>query len=122
MGSSRPLSMTIPAWASKKLQGEAALWSNKKDNGTGPASSSFSSTLTEEEVQYPLHEMIAPSPETIEIFLSEEKKEREQASAKSVLTMSRHMPSPDSDSSSSNQALRKKDDEEYARLVARPRS
>ena len=35
MVSSRPLFMTIPAWASKKLQGEAALWSNKKDIGTG---------------------------------------------------------------------------------------
>ena len=77
MGSSRPLSMTIPAWASKKLQGEAALWFNKKDIGTGPASSSLSSTPTEEEAKYPLHEMIAPSLETIETFLSDEKKERE---------------------------------------------
>ena len=117
MGSSRPTSMTIPAWASKKLQGEAALWSSRKDNGNGPASSSFSSTPTEEEVQYPLHEMIAPSLEHIEAFLADEKKEKEQASAKSLLTMSRHMPSPDSASSSSNQALCKKDDEEYARLV-----
>ena len=30
--------------------------------------------------------------------------------------MSMHMPSPDSDSSSSNQALRTKDDEEFDRL------
>ena len=55
----------------------------------GPASSSFSSTPTEEEVKYPLHEMIAPSLERIEAFLSDEKKEKEQASAKNVLTMSR---------------------------------
>ena len=33
MGSSRPLSMTIPAWASKKQQGEAALWSSRKCQG-----------------------------------------------------------------------------------------
>ena len=104
MGSSRPLSMTIPAWASKKQQGEAALWSRNQDIGTGPASSSFSSTPTEEEVKYPLHEIIAPSMEHIEAFLADEKKEKEQASAKSVLTMSRHMPSPDSASSSSDQA------------------
>ena len=45
------------------------------------------------------------------------KKEKEQTSAKSSVTMSRHMPSPDSDSFSSYQALRKKDDEDYARLV-----
>ena len=112
------LSMTIPAWASKKLQGEAALWSHKKDIGTGPASSSVSSTPTEEEVKYPLHEIIAPSMECIEAFFADAKKEKEQASVKSVLTMSRHMPSPDSTSSSSDQALRKHDDEEYARLVA----
>ena len=118
MGSSRPLSMTIPAWASKKLQGEAALWSNKKDIATGPASSSVSSTPTEEEVTYPLHEIIALSMESIEAFLADEKKEKEQVSAKSVLTMFWHMPSPDSASSSSDQALRKHDEEEYARLVA----
>ena len=109
--------MTIPAWASKKQQGEAALWSSKKDIGTGPASSSFSSTPTEEEVKYPLHEIIAPSMEHIEALLADEKKEKEQTSAKSVFTMSRHMPSPESASSSSDQTLRKKDDEEYARLV-----
>ena len=78
MGSSRPHSMTIPAWASKKLQGEATLWSGRKDNGTGAASSSFSSTPTEEEVKYPLHEMIAPSLQNIEAFLADEKKEKEQ--------------------------------------------
>ena len=37
MSPSRRLSMTIPAWASKKLQGEAALWSTRRDNGTGQA-------------------------------------------------------------------------------------
>ena len=58
IGSSRPLAMTIPAWASKKQQGEAALWSCKKDNGTGPESSSFSSTPTEQEVKHPLHEIL----------------------------------------------------------------
>ena len=44
IGSSRLLSMTVPAWASNKQQGEPALWSGKKDIGTGPESSSFSST------------------------------------------------------------------------------
>ena len=102
ISSSRSLSMTIPAWASKKLQGEAALWSQKKDIGHGPASSSVSSTPTEEEFKYPLYEMIAPSMERIETFLSEEQKEPEQTSRNS-LTMSWHMPSPDRDSSSSNQ-------------------
>ena len=86
MGLSRPFSMTIPAWASKKQQGEAALWSSRKDNGTGPANSSSSFTPTEEEVKYPLHEMIAPSMEHIEAFLADEKKEKEQASAKNLLT------------------------------------
>ena len=62
--------MTVPAWASKKQQGEPALWSSKKDLGTGPESSSFSSTPTEEEVKHPLHEMIAPSMEHIEAFLA----------------------------------------------------
>ena len=67
--------------------------------------------------------------ESIEAFLSQEQKEPEQTSRES-LTMSWHMPSPESDSSSSNQlrpssaerarlqAQRKKDDEEYARLLA----
>ena len=83
IGSSRPLAMTIPAWASKKQQGEAALWScNRKDNGTGPESSSFSSTPTEEEVKYPLHETIASSLENIEAFLAEERNEPEQAPGK----------------------------------------
>ena len=117
MSPSRMFSMAIPAWASKKLQGETALWSARRDNGTGQASSSFSSTPTEEEVKYPLHEMLEPSLQNIEAFLADEKKEKEQTSAKSFVTMSRHMPAPDCDSSSSNQALRKKDDEEYARLV-----
>ena len=114
MSPSRRLSMTIPAWASKKRQGDAALWSNRKDSGTGPASSSFGSTPSEEDVTYPLHEMLQPSLQNIEAFLADEKKEKEQVSAKSFVTMSRHMPSTDSDSSSStNQAWRKKDDEEY---------
>ena len=117
MKPSRPLSMTRPAWDSKKLQGEAALWSTRKDNGNGQASSSFSPTPTDEEVKYPLHEMLEPSLQNIEAFSADEKKEKEQASAKSFVTMSRHMPSPDSDSSSPNQAMRKKDDKEYARLV-----
>ena len=110
------------------MQGEAALWSQKKDSGTAPASSSIGSTPTEEEFKYPLLEMIAPSMERIETFLSEEQKEPEKTS-RSSLTMSWHMPSPDSDSSSSTQlrpsselaglqAQRKKDDEEYARLLA----
>ena len=54
--------MTVLAWASKKQQGEAALWSRNKDIGAGPESSSFSSTPTEEEVTYPLHEMTGSLP------------------------------------------------------------
>ena len=130
LSSSRSLSMTIPAWASKKLQSEAALWSQKKDIGHGPASSSVSPTPTEEEFKYPLHEMLTPSLEHVEAFLSDEPKEPEQTSRDS-LTMSWHMPSPESDSSSSTQlrpspdelarlkAQRKKDDEEVCAYVGR---
>ena len=92
--------------------------------------SPFGPPPNEEEVKYPLHEMIAPSLEHIEAFLADEKKEKEQASARDVHTMSWPTPSPESDSSSSTQlrpspaelareqAQRKKDEEEYARLVA----
>ena len=66
--SARTLSMTLPAWTSKKIHGEAALWSQRKDNGTGQASSSHSSTPAEEEFQYPLHKVIALSLERIEFF------------------------------------------------------
>ena len=126
--SARTLSRTLPAWTSKKIHGEAALWSHRKDIGTGQASSSHSSTSAEEVFKYPLHEMIAPSMERIETFLAEEQKEPEKTS-RSSLTMSWTMPSPDSTSSSSTQlgpspaelarleAQRKKDDEEFQRLL-----
>ena len=116
MGVSSRLHMTIPQWASQKLQGEAALWSNKKDNGPGQASSSHSSTTFDDELQYPLHEVLEPSIQNIEAFLADEKKEQEQASAQNLLTMSQSMPSPDSDSSSAAQE-RQREDEEHDKLV-----
>ena len=124
----RTLSRTLPAWASKKIHGEAALWFQRKDNGAGQASSSHSSTSAEEEFKYPLHEAIAPSLQCIETFLAEEKKEPEKTTGSS-LTMSWTMPFPDSTSSSLTQlgpspaelarleAQREKDDEEYQRLL-----
>ena len=92
MNSERPSSMTVPAWASKKLQGEAALWSTRQDNGTGASSSSFRST-TEEDVQLRLRKMIAPSLQRVEAFLEEEQQQLEQASTKELLTRSWPTPS-----------------------------
>ena len=75
-----------------------------------------------------MHEVIAPSLQRIETFLAEEQKEPEKT-ARSSLTMSWTMPSPDSTSSSSTQlgpspaelarleAQRKKEDEEFQRLL-----
>ena len=88
----------------QKLQSEAALWSNKKDNGPGQASSSHSST-TSDEVQYPLHAMLQPSMQNLEAFLDDEVKEMELAAAQHLLTMSQSKPSPASDSSSHDQEL-----------------
>ena len=116
MGVSSRLHMTIPQWVSQKLQGEAALWSNKKDNGPGQASSSHSSTTSHDELQYPLHAVLQPSMQNLEAFLEDEKKEMEQAAAQHLLTMSQSRPSPESDSSSYDQE-RHRQDEEHDKLV-----
>ena len=71
------LDMTMPQWVAQKLQGEAALWSNKRDNGPGQASSSHSSTTSHDEVQHPLHAVLQPSMQNIEAFLEDEAKEME---------------------------------------------
>ena len=73
--------MTIPQSASQKLQGEAALWSDKKDNGPGQACSSHSSTTSHDEPQYPLHAVLQPTMQNLEAFLEDEKKEMEKAAA-----------------------------------------
>ena len=106
MGVSSRLHMTFPRWVSQKLQGEAALWSRKKDNGPGQASSSHSSMTSHDKVQYPLHAVLQPSIESIEDFLEDEMKEMEQAAAQHLLTMSQSKPSPASDSSSHDQERR----------------
>ena len=71
MGVSTRLHMTRPQWVEQRLQqSEAALWSDKKDNGPDPASSSHG--LPPDEVQLPLHAMLQPSIEHIETFLADE--------------------------------------------------
>ena len=77
MGVSTRLHMTRPQWVTQKLQSEAALWSNKKDDGPGHASSSHSSPPDED--QLPLHAMLQPSIEHIEAFLADEAQEMELA-------------------------------------------
>ena len=109
------LHMTMPQWVAHKLQGEAALWPNKKDSGPGQASSSHSSTTSHDEVPYPLHAVLQPSMQNLEAFLEDEK-EMEQAAAEHLLTMSQSRPSPASDSSSQEQE-RRRQEEEYDKLV-----
>ena len=103
--------MTRPQWVEQKLQSEAALWSNKKDNGPGPTSSSHSSTTSHDEVQHPLHALLQPSMQHIEAFLDDEVKEMEQAAAQHLLTTSQSRPSPASDSSSHDKELQRLDEE-----------
>ena len=77
MGVSTRLHMTRPQWVEQRLQqSEAALWSDKKDNGPDLASSSHG--LPPDEVQLPLHAMLQPSIEHLETFLADEAKETER--------------------------------------------
>ena len=112
------LSMTRPAWASKKVQGEATFWSARKDNGSGQASSSFSSTPTEEEVQVSFARRCSSLPcktsrlswlmrrRRRNVFLPRTSSRCQGTCLRQIAT---HL--------LRNRALRKKDDEEYARLV-----
>ena len=79
MGVTTRLHMTRPQWVTQKLRSEAALWSDKKDNGPGQASSSRSSQLDEDLL--PLHALLKPSIESVEAFLADEAKEMELAAA-----------------------------------------
>ena len=117
MGVSSRFHMTRPQWVEQKLRGEADLWSNKKDNGPGQASSSHSSTTSHDEVQYPLHALLRPSLQNLETFLEDEVKEMEQAAAQHLLTMSQSRSTPASDASSQAQE-RRRQDEEYDQLLA----
>ena len=114
MGVSTRLHMTRPQWVEQKLHSEAALWSNKKDDGPGHASSSHSSPS--DEVQHPLHAMLQPSMQNIEAFLDDEVQEMELAAAQHLLAMSQNKPSPASDSSSDDKELQRQD-EEYQKMV-----
>ena len=98
----------------ERLRSEAARWSDKKINRPGQASSSHSSQPDED--QLPLHALLKPSIESVEAFLAVEAKEMELAAAHHLLTMSRNQPSPASDSSS-DEAERQRQDEEYQRML-----
>ena len=114
MGMTTRLHMTRPQWVTQKLRSEAALWSDKKDNGPAQASSSRSSQL--DEGLLPLHALLKPSIESVEAFLADETKEMELAAAQHLLTMSQNKPSSASDSSSEEKE-RQRQDEEYQRMV-----
>ena len=114
MGVTTRLHMARPQWVEQRLRSEAALWSDKKDNGPGHASSSRSSQQDEDLL--PLHELLKPSIESVEAFLADEAKEMELAAAQHLLTMSQNQPSPASDSSS-DEAERQRQDEEYQRML-----
>ena len=101
----------VPQWVAQKLQSEAALWSSKRENGLGQASSARSSTTSHDDVQYPLHALLQPSMENIEAFLADEMKEMEQEAAQHLLALSQSRPSQASDSSSSEQERRRQDEE-----------
>ena len=113
MGVSSRLHMTRPQWVEQRLQGEAARWSNKKDDGPGPASSAHSTMPPQDEPLYPLHAMLQPSLQHINAFLDDEVKEMEQETAQHLLTMSQSKTSPASDSSSERQ----RQDEEYQKML-----
>ena len=116
MGVSTRLHMTRPQWVEQRLQqGEAALWSDKKDNGPDSASSSHG--LPPDEVQLPLHAMLQPSIEHIENFLADEAKEMEQLSAQHLLTLTQNKPSSASETSSQEQE-RLRQEEEYEQALA----
>ena len=114
MGVTTRLHMTRPQWVTQKLRSEAALWSDKKDNGPGHTSSSHSSQLDEDLL--PLHALLTPSIESVEAFLADEAQEMELAAAQHLLTMSQNKPSPASGSSSDETELQRQD-EEYQRMV-----
>ena len=116
MGVSTRLHMTRPQWVEQRLQqSEAALWSDKRDNGPDPASSSHG--LPPDEVQLPLHAMLQPSIEHIETFLADEAKEMEQLAAQHLLTLTRNKPSSASETSSQEQE-RLRQEEEYEQALA----
>ena len=114
MGVSTRLHMTRPQWVEQRLQSEAALWSKKKDDGPGHASSSHSSPPDDN--QLPLHAMLQPSIENLEAFLADQVQEVELEAAQHLLTMFQSKLSPASDSSSSDQE-RRRQDEEYDKMV-----
>ena len=116
MGVSTRLHMTRPQWVEQRLQqSEAALWSDKKDYGPDPASSSHG--LPPDEVQLPLHATLQPCIENIENFLADEAKEMEQLSDQHLLTLTQNHPSSASETSSQEQE-RLRQEEEYEQALA----
>ena len=110
------LHMTRPQWVEQRLQqSEAALWSDKKDNGPDSASSSHG--LPPDEVQLPLHAMLQPSIEHLETFLADEAKEMEQLAAQHLLKLTQNKPSSASETFSQEQE-RLRQEEEYEQALA----